>query len=220
MNDTVSLALLAGGRSLRLGEDKAFASFSDGTVIEWMRDRFSGVFPNTFLVIRDPARYQHLGIPVVNDALTEEGSTVGLYTAVLASPTDRVICLAGRHALRHAAVPARAGREVQGLRRLRAAARRVHAAALRRLQQGGAEPLSRVHPLGQAAHLRHLSRLQHRLSGDGRGRLRGSRRALHEHQHACRAGGRPRSGSRRRKGAGARRSSPASRPSWTRARYR
>jgi molybdopterin-guanine dinucleotide biosynthesis protein len=94
VSDTVSLALLAGGRSLRLGEDKAFASFSDGTVIEWMRDRFSGVFPNTFLVIRDPARYQHLGIPVVNDALTEEGSTVGLYTAVLASPTDRVICLA------------------------------------------------------------------------------------------------------------------------------
>ena len=63
MNDTVSLALLAGGRSLRLGEDKAFASFSDGTVIEWMRDRFSGLFPNTFLVIRDPARFQHLGMP-------------------------------------------------------------------------------------------------------------------------------------------------------------
>jgi molybdopterin-guanine dinucleotide biosynthesis protein len=94
MHDEVSLALLAGGRSLRLGEDKAFASFSDGTVIEWMRDRFDRLFPNTFLVTRDPSRFQGLGLPVVNDALAEEGSTVGLYSAVLAAPTHRVICLA------------------------------------------------------------------------------------------------------------------------------
>jgi molybdopterin-guanine dinucleotide biosynthesis protein len=94
MDDRVSLALLAGGQSVRLGEDKAFASFSNGTVIEWMRDRLGGRFAHTFLVTRDPAKFQHLGLPVVNDALPETGSTVGLYTAVLASRTDRVICLA------------------------------------------------------------------------------------------------------------------------------
>ena len=94
MEDRVSLALLAGGRSIRMGEDKAFASFHDRTLIEWMRDRFGSLFPHVFLVTRDPARFQDLGLPVVNDALAEDGSTVGLYTAVLASPTERVVCLA------------------------------------------------------------------------------------------------------------------------------
>ncbi len=35
-----------------------------------------------------------LGLPVVNDALPDSGSAVGVYTAVLASPTERVICVA------------------------------------------------------------------------------------------------------------------------------
>lgn len=94
MEDKVSLALLAGGRSIRLGEDKVFASFSNGTLIEWMRDRYSRLFPHTFVVTRDPTRFESLGLPVVNDALDETGSATGLYTAVLASPTKRVLCLA------------------------------------------------------------------------------------------------------------------------------
>jgi molybdopterin-guanine dinucleotide biosynthesis protein len=94
MDDRVSLALLAGGLSTRLGEDKAFASFQDGTLLEWMRDRFARLFPHVFVVTRDPSRFQGLGLPVVNDALSEVGSAVGVYSAVLAAPTERVICLA------------------------------------------------------------------------------------------------------------------------------
>jgi molybdopterin-guanine dinucleotide biosynthesis protein len=90
----VSLALLAGGLSSRMGEDKAFASFQDGTLLEWMRDRTAPLFPHVFLVTRDPSRFHGLGLPVVNDALPEDGSAVGIYTAVLASPTERVVCLA------------------------------------------------------------------------------------------------------------------------------
>ncbi len=94
MHDAVSLALLAGGRSVRMGEDKVFAEFGGTTVIEWMRDRFAPLFRNVFFVTREPSRFHGFGLPVVNDALSDTGSAVGLYTAVLASPTDRVICLA------------------------------------------------------------------------------------------------------------------------------
>ncbi len=94
MHDAVSLALLAGGRSVRMGEDKVFAEFGGTTVIEWMRDRFAPLFRNVFVVTREPSRFHGFGLPVVNDALSDTGSAVGLYTAVLASPTDRVICLA------------------------------------------------------------------------------------------------------------------------------
>ena len=90
----VSLALLAGGRSVRMGEDKIFAPFNGATLIEWMRDRFAPLFPHVFVVTREPSRFHGLGLPVVNDALPDTGSAVGLYTAVLAAPTERVICLA------------------------------------------------------------------------------------------------------------------------------
>jgi molybdopterin-guanine dinucleotide biosynthesis protein MobB len=92
--EDVSLALLAGGQSTRMGEDKAFAPFQDGTLLEWMRDRFAAVFSHVFVVARDPSRFHGLGLPVVMDALPEGGSAVGIYTAVLAAPTERVICLA------------------------------------------------------------------------------------------------------------------------------
>ncbi|OFW61512.1 MAG: molybdopterin-guanine dinucleotide biosynthesis protein B, partial [Actinobacteria bacterium RBG_16_64_13] len=94
MYDNVSLALLAGGQSTRMGEDKAFAPFDGGTLLEWMRDRFAALFSNVFVVAREPSRFHGLGLPVVIDAFAEGGSAVGVYTAVLAAPTERVICLA------------------------------------------------------------------------------------------------------------------------------
>jgi molybdopterin-guanine dinucleotide biosynthesis protein MobB len=90
----VSLALLAGGRSTRMGEDKAFAPFQGGTLLEWMRNRLAPLFPHAFIVTREPSRFHNLGLPVVNDALPEGGSAVGVYTAVLAAPTERVVCVA------------------------------------------------------------------------------------------------------------------------------
>jgi molybdopterin-guanine dinucleotide biosynthesis protein MobB len=90
---SVSLAILAGGRSRRMGQDKAFAEFGRGTLIEWLRDRFAGLFPHTFIVAKDAARFRGLGLPVVADALPALSPTVGVYTAVLASPTSRTLCL-------------------------------------------------------------------------------------------------------------------------------
>ena len=90
----VSLALLAGGQSTRMGEDKALATFRDGTLLEWMRDRTASLFPHVFVVAKEPSRFHSLGIPVVNDALDARGSAVGIYTAVLAARTERVVCLA------------------------------------------------------------------------------------------------------------------------------
>jgi len=90
----VSVALLAGGLSTRMGEDKAFAPFLGGTLLEWMRDRVAPLFSHAFVVARDPGRFHSLGLPVVTDALPEIGSAVGIYTAVLAAPTERVLCVA------------------------------------------------------------------------------------------------------------------------------
>jgi molybdopterin-guanine dinucleotide biosynthesis protein B len=90
----VSLALQAGGASQRMGADKALMAFVDGTLLEWVRDRVAPAFDQVFIVANEPAKFRHLGLPVVTDALQVRGSAVGIYTAVLASPTDRVLCLA------------------------------------------------------------------------------------------------------------------------------
>ena len=90
----VSLALLAGGQSTRMGENKAFLPFHDTTLLEWVRDCLAPLFAHTFIVVREPQAFQHLGLAVVRDALPEAGSVVGIYTALLASPTDRVVCVA------------------------------------------------------------------------------------------------------------------------------
>lgn len=90
----VSLALLAGGQSTRMGFDKVFAPLAGGTLIEWMRDRLAPLFAYVFVVTRDPSNFHGVGLPVINDALSERGSAVGVYSAVLASPTERTLCVA------------------------------------------------------------------------------------------------------------------------------
>lgn len=90
----VSLALQAGGASRRMGGDKALVDFVDGTLLEWVRDRVAAAFDHVFVVANEPARFRYLGLPVVTDALPVRGSAVGIYTSVMASPTDRVLCLA------------------------------------------------------------------------------------------------------------------------------
>ncbi len=93
-HDVAAAAILAGGFSTRLGQDKALASFGGATVLEWQRDRLRPLFDHVFAVSKDPARLSGLGIPAVADALRASASGVGVYTAVLASPRDRVLCLA------------------------------------------------------------------------------------------------------------------------------
>jgi molybdopterin-guanine dinucleotide biosynthesis protein MobB len=90
----VSLALLAGGSSTRMGTDKTAVDFENGTLLERMLALASGVFRDVFVVTREPSRLRDLEVPVVRDAVDVRGSAVGIYTALLASPTERVLCLA------------------------------------------------------------------------------------------------------------------------------
>jgi molybdopterin-guanine dinucleotide biosynthesis protein MobB len=91
--DLVSLALLAGGRSRRMGRDKAFVEVGGRVLIERLRDSLAPAFDHVFIVAKDARRFRTLGLPVIADALPQDSPTVGVYTAVLASPTPRVLCL-------------------------------------------------------------------------------------------------------------------------------
>jgi molybdopterin-guanine dinucleotide biosynthesis protein A len=90
----VALALLAGGDSSRMGADKTSVPFGGGTLLEWMIERVAGAFREVFVVAREPGRLRRLGLPVVRDAVDARGSVTGIYTALMASPSERVLCLA------------------------------------------------------------------------------------------------------------------------------
>src|SRR5665811_1856047 len=90
----VALAIQCGGESRRMGGDKALLPFTGGTLLEYVRDRVTPLFEHVFIVARDASRYGHVGLPVVTDALQTRGSAVGVYTAIAASPEERVLCLA------------------------------------------------------------------------------------------------------------------------------
>jgi molybdopterin-guanine dinucleotide biosynthesis protein MobB len=90
----VSLAIQVGGASRRMGGDKALLPFGEGTLLEWLITRAAPSFRHAFIVAKEPTRYRHLGLPVVIDSAAESSSIVGIQSAVLSSPTDRVLCLA------------------------------------------------------------------------------------------------------------------------------
>ena len=76
-----------------MGHDKARAEFGGVTLIEWLLARVAPAFPFVFVVAKDVAGFRHLGVPVVADARAAESPTVGVYSAVLASPSPRTLCL-------------------------------------------------------------------------------------------------------------------------------
>lgn len=89
-----SAAILAGGLSSRLGCDKAFLRLEDASILEHQWHRLRRLFEHVFVVTKQPARLSWLGVPAVADALAFASPAVGVYTALLASPTQRVLCLA------------------------------------------------------------------------------------------------------------------------------
>jgi len=74
--------VLAGGKSSRMGFNKALIEFGGKRLIETAVDRLSGLFPEVLIVANDPDLYAHLGMPVIPDLIPGSGSLGGLYTGL------------------------------------------------------------------------------------------------------------------------------------------
>jgi molybdopterin-guanine dinucleotide biosynthesis protein A len=82
MND-VTVAIMAGGKSSRMGTDKAFVPFQGRPMIAIVIERVAGLGAETILITNKPAEYAHLGLPMFGDVLPDHGPLGGIYTAVL-----------------------------------------------------------------------------------------------------------------------------------------
>jgi len=92
----LTVAILAGGQSARMGTDKAFVRLRPGgpTIIETVLAGVAGVGEETILITNRPADYAHLGQPMFSDVLPGKGALGGLYTALHSATRPHVLCLA------------------------------------------------------------------------------------------------------------------------------
>jgi molybdenum cofactor guanylyltransferase len=86
--------ILAGGRSQRMGEDKAFIKISQKPIIEMITDLFRKVFKETLIVTLRKDSYLYLNVGVYEDIFPERGALGGLYTGLFRSNFSKAFAVA------------------------------------------------------------------------------------------------------------------------------
>lgn len=77
--------IVAGGKSVRMGEDKAFINFSGRPLIETVIDALSPLFDDLMIITNAPRRYEKYGVRLESDIIKESGPLGGIYTALVRS---------------------------------------------------------------------------------------------------------------------------------------
>jgi len=81
----ISGIILAGGKSQRMGEDKAFIKIGEKPIIETIIDLFQKVFKETLIIANRKDSYLYLKVGVFEDIFPEQGALGGLYTGLFRS---------------------------------------------------------------------------------------------------------------------------------------
>lgn len=94
MTDIVTVAILAGGQSRRMGTDKSFVLLDGRPLIEHVIERAGALGYPVILIANHVERYRQFGLPVYADVISGAGSLGGLYSALAHSRSDHTLCLA------------------------------------------------------------------------------------------------------------------------------
>jgi molybdopterin-guanine dinucleotide biosynthesis protein A len=78
----VSGVILAGGKSSRYGEDKAFVKVGGIPIIERVIRIFKGLFRDIVIISNSLEDYKHLALPLHEDLIKNLGPLGGIYTAL------------------------------------------------------------------------------------------------------------------------------------------
>lgn len=81
--------ILAGGKSTRMGTNKAFLELGGKKIIQWVIDVFLTLFDEIILISNEPELYKAWGFKVVPDILSGKGSLGGIYTGLVTASQDQ-----------------------------------------------------------------------------------------------------------------------------------
>jgi len=90
---SISAALMAGGKSRRMGQDKAWIELDGEPLIKRVADVLGQVADEVIIVANDP-RYESLGLRVVRDRYPNGGALGGIATGLGAATYDTVLVAA------------------------------------------------------------------------------------------------------------------------------
>ncbi len=89
MYSDVTCIILAGGKSSRMGRNKALMKLGDKTVIERMIDIVDPVFEKKILITNTPEDFKFLGLSVYEDVYKYKGPLAGIHSGLLHSQTEK-----------------------------------------------------------------------------------------------------------------------------------
>jgi molybdopterin-guanine dinucleotide biosynthesis protein A len=87
-------AILAGGRSTRMGRDKATLKVCDKALIQQVYEKARHVFKDILIVSNHHESFYGIEAPIIRDILPIQSSIVGIASALLAANTPYVFVLA------------------------------------------------------------------------------------------------------------------------------
>jgi molybdopterin-guanine dinucleotide biosynthesis protein A len=90
----LTIAILAGGQSHRMGKDKANMLFHGKELFKWIVDRLAGLHGETIIIGSVNQEFINPGIRVLVDIYPNYGPLGGLYTALVLATTPLVACIA------------------------------------------------------------------------------------------------------------------------------
>jgi molybdenum cofactor guanylyltransferase len=88
-----SIVINAGGKSTRMGTDKALLDIGGKPMIERILEQVHGL-GEPLIVTNTPEKYAYLNLPLVGDLLPDKGALGGLYTAIQAATQPHALVLA------------------------------------------------------------------------------------------------------------------------------
>ena len=86
--------ILAGGKSRRMGENKALMRLGANSLIGHVTRRMRLITDELLLVTNSPTEYGHLNVPMHGDIFPDTGALGGIYTGLTHASHDVVLCVA------------------------------------------------------------------------------------------------------------------------------
>ncbi len=90
----MTAVILAGGKSSRMGSNKAFLKLKGKTFIELQIALLREIFDNIFISANTPSEYEYLNLPIIKDIYPGKGPLGGIYTSLMNSNSFHTFMLA------------------------------------------------------------------------------------------------------------------------------
>jgi len=93
MDSDITGVILSGGKSSRMGVNKALLKFGSRTIIKSISELMKSIFSEVIIITNSPVEYKHLHLPLFEDIFKWQGPLAGIHSALINSTTEKIFVL-------------------------------------------------------------------------------------------------------------------------------